>query len=115
MDKSCMNKQCINKNYRVGVKVPLGIRNGFLRLHIYDSEISGQLELLGKTEKVEGSITADGTMHFKGLLTTPIRSVEYVADGKMEDDSICLHLTSGLSHYTLNGTLINEEEGEIAE
>ncbi len=110
-----MDKSCINKSYRVSVRVPLGIRNGFLRLHIYDSKVSGQLELLGKTEKVEGSMTADGTMRFKGLLTTPIRSVEYVADGKMEADSICLHLTSGLSHYTLNGTLINEEKGELRE
>ena len=110
-----MDKNCINKSYRVSVKVPLGIRNGFLRLHIYDSEISGQLELLGKTERVEGSMAADGTMHFKGILTTPIRSVEYVAEGKMEADSICLHLTSELSHYTLSGTLINEAEGEIAE
>ena len=83
-----MDKNCINKSYRVSVKVPLGIRNGFLRLHIYDSEISGQLELLGKTERVEGSMTTDGTMHFKGVLTTPIRSVEYVAEGKMEADSI---------------------------
>ncbi len=110
-----MDKSCINKSYRVSVKVPLGVREGFLRLHICNESVTGQLELLGKVEKIEGNISSDGNMNFKGALKTPIRTLEYTAAGEMKDDCISLHLTSGPTRYALTGTLISEEEGEITE
>lgn len=102
----------MDRSYRVILKVPLGVRHGFLRLHIEDNKIRGQLELFGTTEKVEGKMTVEGTMYLNGILKTPIRSITYIAVGRMETDWISLRLNSGQACYSLTGTLTKDEEGK---
>ena len=76
--------------YAVSMQVPLGKRLG--RLVLYESEglLSGELEVLGHTEPLSGTIDMDGKCELTGIIVSAVRSIPYKAVGAIKERMIDL-------------------------
>lgn len=90
--------------YDIKIAVPLGVRNGTMRLEEQDGRITGTLCAFGKETALNG--TREGTrIQLEGTLKTAVREIAYQGEGSEQGEEIRLLLQCGRDTYELTGHL----------
>lgn len=102
----------IDGTYQIVMKAPLGKRYGRLTLKENENKLSGDIEILGHKNQIEGNILKDGSCRFSGLFVTLTRDIKFWAEGKMDEvkveilvhtDSYTMPIIGNIETITTNG------------
>lgn len=88
--------------YDVQMKVPLGIRNGTLKLANEDGLITGSMKILGRVTAFTGHMYGD-RFEITGVLKTVLRSNDFEGWGLIDEDDIRICLKNNDTTYEING------------
>lgn len=74
--------------YKIYMDTPLGIRRGSMKFLIEKDRVFGKLTILENTEPFSGTIKSSGIndsgeLFIKGIITSAVRTMEYVATGRI--------------------------------
>ena len=94
--------------YDIRMHTPLGDRCGQMRAQVQDGRLWGEMSLLGRTQAIDGTITADGRLEFRGTLVTLLNIIDYCATGTMTGDTLRLSLEGKGQSFAVTGTLRRE-------
>ena len=94
--------------YDIRMHTPLGDRCGQLRAQVQDGKLQGDLSLLGRTQPIDGTVSADGLWEFRGTLVTLLNIIDYRATGAMAGETLQLSLEGKGQTYMVTGTLREE-------
>lgn len=91
--------------FNVRMQTPVGIRLGKVYVYRDDNRLNGQFHILKHNEPFQGIIDNEGNCEISGKIITLMRTINYVATGKITSDSLTLSITD--DHYVLKitGTL----------
>lgn len=90
--------------YAIEMQTPLGIKRGTIKVKIEQNEISGFLDVMNHSEPFRGSIDANGDCEFTGHIITLMRTIEYTASGKMDEDRVSLLIQGERNVFQVTGT-----------
>lgn len=96
--------------YDIRMCTPLGERCGKLRAQVQDGKLQGELSLLGKTQPIDGTVSADGLWEFQGKLITLLSTIDYRATGRRAGNTLRLSLEGNGQTYAVVGTLREDTE-----
>jgi hypothetical protein len=83
----------IDGKYKISMKTPMGVKDGYLTLDTTGADLSGVLEILGKENPFSGG-TADGdSVKFSGTFASIMGKTPYDGEGTIDGDTI-----TGVSH-----------------
>lgn len=92
------------KTYAIEMQTPLGIKRGSMRVRIDRNDISGFLDLMNHSEPFCGKISEEGCCEFTGRMITLMRTIEYRASGKLDQDQISLEVYGERNVFWITGT-----------
>lgn len=99
------------KNYRISLKVPLGTRQGIMRLQVTDGKVEGNLNIMNKENEFTGVLLKDGQLSITGSIRTLISTMRYTATGTMSEHHILLNIKMECgSYYPLYGEEFNIDD-----
>lgn len=90
--------------YEIEMQTPLGIKRGTLKIYIEQDKISGFLDVMNHSEPFAGSIDGEGYCEFTGRMITLMRTIEYKASGKLDEDGLSLALYGERNTFQVIGT-----------
>lgn len=90
--------------YQVMLATPLGPRHGMMKLDVCGEKADGWLRLLGHQESISGKVMADGFCQLTGKISTFMRSIDYTAEGQLQEDKVQLKLHAKRNEFLLSGT-----------
>ena len=93
------------KLYDIQMLTPLGMRYGQMHVESSGERLSGMLSLLGASQPIDGTVKSDGSCEFRGKLITLLNTIEYCAQGMIEQDSIRFSLAGAGRTFHVSGTL----------
>lgn len=96
--------------YDIRMHTPLGERYGKLRAQVENGKLQGELSLLGKTQPIDGTVSADGLWEFQGKLITLLSIIDYRATGRRAGNALQISLEGNGQTYAVVGTLREETE-----
>lgn len=94
--------------YDIQMHTPLGDRCGQLRAQVHNGEIQGELLLLGRTQPIAGTVSADGLWEIRGTLVTLLNIIDYRATGRTVQDALQLTLEGNGQIFAVTGKLREE-------
>ena len=94
--------------YDIRMHTPLGDRCGQMRVQVQDGRIWGEVSLLGRTQAIDGTVSADGHVEFQGTLVTLLNIIDYRATGMMNGNALLLSLEGQGQTFAVTGTLRRE-------
>ncbi|MGM9596213.1 MAG: hypothetical protein ACI3XO_00225 [Eubacteriales bacterium] len=94
-----MSKQC----YSIVMNTPLGKKYGMLTASVSGTLLRGWLDVLEHKEPFEGTIDYEGNCRIKGTLITLVRTVSYIATGKLTADAVDLRMQGERNVFELSG------------
>lgn len=97
--------QEISGEYDVRMRTPVGIRLGHMSVYQNLGEIKGYLEILNHSEPFKGTIDDEGNCELTGKIITLMRTISYVAVGRITPDSLELSIKDGHHILEITGTL----------
>ena len=89
--------------YRIKMKTPLGEKHGTMLMNINEGTVHGHINIFGNKGSFMGEIHKDGTCRLCGRIITLIRTIEYVADGKAQEETIILTLKGERNTFYISG------------
>ncbi|MEY8390339.1 hypothetical protein D3Z36_08120 [Lachnospiraceae bacterium] len=95
--------------YHIFMYTPLGKKPGILAVKSTGHTISGWLEILNHNKPIEGTVDEVGNCKIFGSFVTSIRTVTFVAAGKISESSIWLQVKEDRNVFELSGTSHPEE------
>lgn len=96
--------------YRIKMKVPLGVRTGMMIFQGSFGQVTGVLKILGHEEPFVGVIEENGDCTLSGNLVSLMQTISYQAYGKISGDNIQLTLLGETSCFHITGKEILNEE-----
>ena len=99
--------------YDVTLKTQLGMKNGIMRLCIERGKIYGYLDILQHSEPFDGKISLTGDCTLHGSFKTLMRSIEYIATGRIDRNNVQLLLQNGDERFVMTGTAMTQEEQQV--
>lgn len=90
------------EEYRIEMKVPLGIRHGSMRYREENGNVTGIMNILGKTTEFSG-LLRDKQMMISGELDIGIRKIVYTGYGMIEEGSLHMQIKDKERTYDLTG------------
>lgn len=96
--------------YDVVLHTLIGKRRGTLTAEILDGTLQGELYLLNHSERLTGSIAADGSCELAGVLHTLSKQIPFTASGQICRESLKLTLHDGKNTYRLTGITATKEK-----
>ncbi len=91
-------------SYNVVMQTQLGPKRGTLRLQVEGTAIRGTLDILQKKETVSGELTGEGTCRLNGRIVTRMRTVDFTAEGVLDDSRIDLTIREPRNIFSVCGT-----------
>lgn len=98
-----MNEQ-YSADYDVRMRTPVGIRLGHMTVCRNLGKVSGFLDILNHSEPFEGIIDHDGNCELSGKMITLMRTIRYVATGRITPDSLTLSVRDERNVFEMTGT-----------
>lgn len=89
--------------YVIQLEVPLGTRNGRMVINIEGENVTGHMEILGRTSKFIGKVNADNEINIEGNLYLSVRKISYIGVGHIDRENIKIQLKDGQNIYKLTG------------
>lgn len=89
--------------YNISMKTKLGQKNGTVELFIKNGSITGFLNILGKRNSFEGTITNDGNCTMNGNIVTLVQSIPYTATGYADNEKIDITLKCKKYNFHIYG------------
>ncbi|MGN0174535.1 MAG: hypothetical protein ACI39F_08850 [Acutalibacteraceae bacterium] len=86
--------------YNVVMKTLLGQKKGTIELFSVNGKLTGFLDILGKRNAFEGTISKDGKCKLSGNIITLVQSIPYIATGYADKNKI--ELTLKCKKYVFN-------------
>lgn len=90
------------EEYRIEMKVPLGIRHGSMRYREDHGNVTGTMNILGKTTEFSG-LLEDKQMMISGELDIGIRKIAYTGYGMIEGENLHMQIKDKGKTYDLTG------------
>ncbi len=84
----------INGTYQIIMKTLMGKKYGRLTLYQKENILSGYIDILGHSNKIQGEILADGSCRFSGIFITPMHRIEFMAEGSIDEKQLELMINS---------------------
>lgn len=91
-------------DYDVCMNTPIGNRSGHMTVLRSLDTVSGHLDILKHCEPFTGTIDPDGNCEIIGKIITLMRTINYVATGKITSDSLSLSITDDRYVLKITGT-----------
>ena len=90
----------INDVYQIVMKTMMGRKYGLLTLYEKDHILSGYIDILGCSNEITGEIRSDGSCRFSGKFITPVREVEFWAEGRADEKTadLLIHTDRDILH-----------------
>ena len=101
-----MSEQC----YSIVMKTPLGKKYGTLTASVSGTLLHGWLDVLEHRESFEGTIDDVGNCRITGTLITLLRTVSFVATGRLTASDVNLRMQDGRNIFELSGVPARTEE-----
>lgn len=83
----------IDGKYKISMKTPMGVKDGFLTFKTAGNDLSGVLEILGKENPFEGGSVDGNKLKFSGTFQSIMGKTPYDGEGTIDGDTI-----QGVSH-----------------
>ncbi|MGN0504988.1 MAG: hypothetical protein ACI4FZ_00390 [Lachnospiraceae bacterium] len=99
-----------NAKYNIEMKTPVGMRYGTMNFCSSENQVSGTLHLLGHSEPFNGAVDNEGNCTIRGRLITLMRTIDYIAVGKVSQKAIELSLQGERNKFTITGIAVPESE-----
>jgi hypothetical protein len=80
----------INGTYKIEMKTLMGKKYGRLTLQEKENSLSGDIDILGHDNEIHGVILIDGSCRFSGEFITPVRNIEFLAEGSVDEKKVDL-------------------------
>lgn len=90
------------EEYRIEMKVPLGIRQGSMRYKEDHGNVSGTMNILGRTTEFSG-LLKDKQIMISGELDIGIRKIAYTGYGMIEEENLQMQIRDKGKTYDLTG------------
>lgn len=97
--------------YAINMYTPIGVRHGMMSATMIQDKIMGTIEILEHSGPFEGTVEEDGNCTIKGSIKSLMKTIEYIATGKITRDDICLQLQSKKNTFRIMG-VASMTEGE---
>lgn len=92
------------KNYRICLTAPLGVRNGTMVLHEADGRVDGWLNVMNEKNRFFGELSEEGQITVSGVIRTLISAMHYTATGTISGKKILLNLkTDSGAQFPVSG------------
>lgn len=90
----------INGVYQIVMNTMMGRKCGLLTLYERDHILSGYIDILGCSNEITGEIRIDGSCRFSGKFITPVRDVEFWAEGRADEKTadLLIHTDRDILH-----------------
>ncbi|MDO4344956.1 MAG: hypothetical protein Q4C50_09160 [Eubacteriales bacterium] len=98
--------------YAIEMQTPMGKKQGTIRVITEQETMNGYLTVLDHSTPFTGSIDGEGHCKFTGSIVTLMRTIDYEASGKMEDDSISLDIHGERNVFQVVGKRSHQTEAE---
>lgn len=95
--------------FKVCMQVPLGEREGWLRIRERNGAVSGTLDLLGRSEPLSGEIEPDGQCTISGRISSLVRAMDYTATGTIWDGQVFLIVHTQKAMFQMTGEEVCDE------
>lgn len=89
--------------YSVFMQTPLGRKQGVMTASVNQNVLKGWLDILGHREPFEGTIDPQGICTISGTFITLMRTVSFVATGKITASSVNLQMREERNVFELTG------------
>jgi hypothetical protein len=83
----------IDGKYKISMKTPMGVKDGFLTFRTTGGALSGILEILGKENPFEGGTVDGDDLKFSGTFQSIMGKTQYDGEGSVDGDVL-----KGVSH-----------------
>jgi hypothetical protein len=83
----------IDGKYKISMKTPMGVKDGYLTFKTAGTDLSGVLEILGKENPFEGGTVDGNNLKFSGTFASIMGKTAYDGEGTIDGDTI-----QGVSH-----------------
>lgn len=95
--------------FKVCMQVPLGEREGWLRIQERSGVLSGYLDLLGHSEPLSGEIEPDGQCTISGRIRSLVRAMDYTATGTIWEGRVLLNVRTQRAAFQMTGEEVRDE------
>lgn len=102
----------INDTYQIVMKTMMGKKYGQLTLYENERCLSGNFNILGHNHEINNGVLVDGKCRFSGKLMTPVRNIDYMAEGSVDEHSVELVIHTDRYKMSLFGKNENTKRGE---
>lgn len=97
-------------DYRIKFSSQLGLRIGKFSILINDNAVVGFLHILGKSNRICGTINDGGDIRIEGNVKTLVRSFDFVGKGTADEDILKIEISEGKNVFMLMGERIVDTE-----
>lgn len=80
------------KNYRICLNAPLGVRFGTMAIHETGGRVDGWLNVMNEKNRFSGVLLEEGQLALNGVIRTLISTMRYTATGTISGQKILLNL-----------------------
>ncbi|MGN0459364.1 MAG: hypothetical protein ACI4HL_00455 [Ruminococcus sp.] len=95
--------------YSIVMQTPLGKKHGTLTADVTQDTLTGSLNIFGHEEPLEGTVDSAGNCTVTGVFTTLVRTVPFVATGKITGSSVTLQIHEDRNVFELTGVSCEKE------
>jgi hypothetical protein len=78
----------LNGKYDIIMKTPMRTMRGTVILQVDGDSISGRLDFMGNSTRIENGTVNGNSFTFRGELKTPMGRVAYLVEGSVEGDKL---------------------------
>jgi hypothetical protein len=83
----------VDGKYKISMKTPMGVKDGYLTIDTSGGDVSGVLTILGKDNPYSGGTQEGNTVKFSGTFASIMGKTPYDGEGTIDGDAI-----DGVSH-----------------
>lgn len=103
------------RKYTISMQTPIGVKHGELSAITKQNKITGTIEILEHIGPFEGVIESDGNCVINGKIISLMKTIEYIATGKITNEDVCLQLKSEKNSFVISGVASLVEGEKIYE
>ena len=86
----------VDGKFKISMKTPMGVKDGFLTIDTTGGDVSGILTILGKDNPYSGGTQDGNNVKFSGTFKSIMGETHYDGEGTIDGDTI-----NGVSHTAM--------------
>lgn len=95
-----------DKKYNISMQTPIGKKHGLITVSSDGGVIRGILSVLNHSEPFEGMIDQNGCCSIKGKIVTLLKTVQYTANGVINEENIRLKVEAVNKIFEVTGEAV---------